>query len=304
MKKLIFGMLMTGSLAFAQTYTDYYPTSTSFYEDGLYSEDDDSFYFPDDYYYEYPADYYTEDFYRNSYNDYQQSIHDINWERFFYENRLTNWQIQQIMDLNRMYGSYDAWNHYYRFNPDRWYYDRFFAIRTILGPRLFVIFQNVYYGGYSPFMYYRNYRMRHYSPVVYVMPRYSNVNINRYKVDRIRYHQNNGWYNRPTIGLNGNTRTGAKGTGGFRPMDNTNGGRKSTIDRPQRTENSGFRSEKPQNPTRNQNSVKENRETPRPSSNGGFRNSSSPRSESGVRGGAPSGSSRSSGVAGMRLAQR
>ena len=293
-----------GSVTFAQTYQDYFPVSTSL-DDGYYSEADDSYYFPDDYYYEYPDDYYTEDFYKSSYNDYQRSISDVNWERFFYENRLSNYQIQQIMDLNRMYDSYFMWNQYYRFNPDRWYYDRFYSLRNILGPRVFVVFQNSYYGGYSPFVYYRNYRMRHYTPVVYVMPRYRHININRYKVDRVKFHQNNGYNHntRPNIGLNSSTRSGANGNGGFRPTEN-NGGRRGDSIRETRGQNSGFRGEGTKTPTRNTVSPRDQREKSRPSNNGGFRNSTSSRSESSPRGGSQGGSTRTSNEGGFRIAKR
>jgi len=213
MKKIIFGvMMLLGGFAFAQNYPDYYPNQGN-YDNGYYSDSDDEYYFPEDYYYDYPADYYSDDFYSGYYNDYRRSISDVNWNRFFVENNLSPWQIQQIIYLNQMYPTFASWNNYYRYNPDRWYYDRFYAIQQILGPRVFVTFQNVYYGGYSPFVYYRNYRISHYRPIVYITPRYRSVNINIYRIDKHKYHQNYGWsYNsREGIGFKNTPRTGSSG---------------------------------------------------------------------------------------------
>ncbi|MCB4234419.1 hypothetical protein LDL59_03015 [Kaistella anthropi] len=61
----------------AQNYPDYYPTNSN---DGYYG---DEYYFPDDYYYQYPSDYYANALYQSYYNDYQRSIYDVNWNRFF-----------------------------------------------------------------------------------------------------------------------------------------------------------------------------------------------------------------------------
>lgn len=213
MKKIILGLLvMVFGYTSAQNYPDYYPNSS--YDDGYYSDSDDQFYFPDDYYYEYPADYYNDDFYRSSYSDYRRSIDAVNWNRFFAQYQLAPWQIEQILYLNSMYASFGAWNNYYRFNPDRWYYDRFYALERILGARIFIIFQNTYYGGYSPVAYWRNYRMRHYAPVVFVMPRYRNININIYRVDRQRFHQNHGYFYSPSRQNFGFKNTPRQGNGG------------------------------------------------------------------------------------------
>ena len=70
----------------------------------------------DDYYYEYPNDYYGDDYYQSYYNDYRRSISMINWQRFFMQYRLTNWQVNMIMDLNRQFDSYNVWSSYYRMN--------------------------------------------------------------------------------------------------------------------------------------------------------------------------------------------
>ncbi len=232
MKKILLGLLFLGSLSFAQNYPDYYPTNNN-YDNGYYTDSDDEYYFPEDYYYQYPNDYYTNDYYSNSYNDYQRSINNINWNRFFVENRLSPWQIQQIMYLNEMYPSFTSWNNYYHYNPNRWYYDRYYALQQILGAQVFVVFQNVYYGGYSPVVYYRDYCMTHYRPNIYVMPRYRNVNINLYRVDRRQYHQNNGYYynprqgygfkNSPRSGSNGNWNNSSNNNG-FRNTEGFRGG--------------------------------------------------------------------------------
>ena len=188
MKKILIGFsvfLMT--LVSAQNYPDYYPTNNSNY----YGDEDDSYYFPDDYYYEYPSDYYNNDLYQGYYNDYRQSIYNVNWNRFFAMHRLSPWQVQQIMMLNDSFPSYNAWNSFYRYNPDRWYYDRFYAMQRILGPNLFIVFQNNYYNGYNPVVYYQNYNRRHYARNIYVIPRYRSMNINVYKVNKVEYHQTN-----------------------------------------------------------------------------------------------------------------
>ncbi|ACU06867.1 hypothetical protein FIC_00400 [Flavobacteriaceae bacterium 3519-10] len=212
MKKILFGLsVFFTTLMSAQIYQDYYPTSDN--SAGYSDVYDDEFYFPDDYYYEYPADYYSNDLYRSYYDDYRRSIYDVNWNRFFSAYQLAPWQIQQIMMLNDQFRSYSAWNSYYRYNPDRWYYDRFYSLERILGPRIFVIFQNNYYNGYNPVVYYQNYRRQHYVPHVYVVPRYRNININRYRVDRVKYHQTNP---RQNIGFRDNPRT-ANSNGNIAP---------------------------------------------------------------------------------------
>ena len=215
MKKIIFGTLMMfGSFALAQNYPDYYPSNNS-NNNGYYSDNDDRSYFPDDYYYDYPSDYYTDDYYNANYNDYRRSISNVNWERFFVENRISPYQVREIARLNQMYSSFSTWDNYYRYNPDRWYYDRFSALENILGTAIFAIFENVYYGGYNPVVYYRNYRINHYRPAIYVVPRYRNVNINVYRVDRYNYHQNNGWSNnnyRQNNGFQNSNRNGGNGS--------------------------------------------------------------------------------------------
>lgn len=191
MKKIILGVsVLMMTLVSAQNYPDYYPNGP--YNNGTYyGADEDAFYFPDDYYYEYPSDYYSNDLYRSYYDDYRRSIADVNWNRFFQMQRLSPWQVQQVLMLNDSFASYAAWNSYYRYNPDRWYYDRFYALQRILGPSVFVVFQNNYYNGYNPVVYYQNYNRRHYARNIYVVPRYRNVNVNVYRINRTQFHQSN-----------------------------------------------------------------------------------------------------------------
>ena len=216
MKKILFGLsVFFATLISAQNYPDYYPTNSN---DGYYGDYDDEYYFPDDYYYQYPSDYYTNTLYQSYYNDYQRSIYDVNWNRFFSTYRLSPWQMQQIMMLNDRFANYSAWTSYYRYNPDRWYYDRFYELERILGPRVFVIFQNNYYNGFNPVNYWQNYRREHYVNYVYIVPKYRHININRYKVDRVVYHQNNP---RSNFGFKDSPRTG-NGNWNSTPRNNNN----------------------------------------------------------------------------------
>lgn len=191
MKKILFGLsvILAASVS-AQNYPDYYPDN-NYGNNGKYDDNDDRYYFPEDYYYEYPSDYYTDDFYRSSYEDYRRSIYDVDWNRFFAAYRLSPRQIRQIMMLNDRFLSFAEWDLYYRMNPDRWYYDRFFALQQILGQRIYIVYQTNFYNGYNPVVYYQNYRRKHYVPAICVLPKYRNVNINIYKIDRQRFHQNN-----------------------------------------------------------------------------------------------------------------
>ena len=186
MKKLILAtMLMFGSFAFSQYYQDTYP---DYYGNEYY---DSQYSYPDDYYYNYPTDYYPEDYYQNYYNDYRNSFVNINWNGFFRNYRLSPWQIQAIIDLNNRFPSFIAWNSYYGMNPDRWYYDRFYALERILGPQVFVVYQKNYYRGLSPIVYFQNYRTNYYVVNFHIRPKYRNVDIVRYRVDR--YNLNDTW---------------------------------------------------------------------------------------------------------------
>ncbi len=287
MKKILLGFsvfLMT--LVSAQNYPDYYPNNGN--GNNYYGDVDDQFYFPDDYYYEYPADYYNNDLYRNYYSDYRQSINDVNWNRFFASHRLSPWQMQQVMMLNNSYDSYSSWNSVYRYNPDRWYYDRFYALQRILGPSTFVIFQNNYYNGYSPVVYYQNYNRRHYARNIYVVPRYRQTNINIYRVNKIQYHQTNP---RQNIGFNESSRTGrTANSNGFRDNgfrnDTAVQGNSSRSSNTARTENQSFRNETKSGTASTRNSSVRN-ESRTSSNNSGFRNDSSSRAQS-SRSAAPS----------------
>lgn len=192
MKKIFLGLAFgLGVLTSAQQYPNNGWGDDGYYqnEGGYYSNEDDRSYFPDDYYYNYPQDYYPSDYYQNYYNDYRNSIVNINWNGFFVQNRLSRWQIDQIIRLNNLYASFAAWDNFYRYNPDRWYYDRFYALERILGPRVFVVFRNDYYRGMNPVVYFQNYRRTYYVPRYAVMPRYRNVNINIYRMDRSRFRR-------------------------------------------------------------------------------------------------------------------
>ncbi|MCC2589556.1 hypothetical protein [Chryseobacterium sp. MFBS3-17] len=190
MKKLLFGLAITiGTLSFAQYQNSGWGNSSYNNQYGYY---DDDYYFPDDYYYDYPSDYYADSYYQSYYNDYRNSIVMVNWNDFFRMHRLNRWQVQEIIKLNRMFASYASWNSYYRYNPDRWYFDRFYALRQIMGPQIFIVFQNNYYNGYHPVVYFQNYRREYYVPRYKVANRYRNVNINIYKIDRNRFVEKHG----------------------------------------------------------------------------------------------------------------
>ena len=304
MKKILIGFaLSVATLSFAQQYPNNGWGDDDGYSqnDGYYSDQDDQDYFPDDYYYNYPQDYYPQDYYQTNYNDYRNSIISINWNGFFAQNRLNRWQIDQILRLNNLYISFSTWNNYYRYNPDRWYYDRFYALQRIMGPQVYVVFQNNYYRGYSPVVYFQNYRRTHYAPIYRPMPRYRNVNINIYRVDRAKFRRNdNPTFNivrsqRPNNGFRGSVRDGNNGgfrnqsenrnnnNSGFRNDNNgvrNNGGFRGSGDNGVRN-GGGFRTERSENSNngggrnnggfRGGNEVR--REAPRRENNGGgFRN--------------------------------
>lgn len=287
MKKIFIGLALgLATLTFAQQYPNNGWGNEGYYgnNEGYYSDDDDRYYFPDDYYYNYPQDYYPQDYYQSYYNDYRQSIISINWNRFFAQNRLNRWQIDQILYLNNLYANFAAWNNFYRFNPDRWYYDRFYAMERILGPRVFVVFQNNYYRGASPIVYFQNYRRTYYIPRFRVTPRYRNVNINIYRVDRNNFRRsenptlnvvrNSGFRNNSGVRNENSGRSGSNGgfrnsTDGVRNNNGVRGNSGFRSDNPRAESssprNNGFRSEAP----RTVSPRVEN--TPRNNSNGGFR---------------------------------
>lgn len=281
MKKIFLGLVLGfATLSFAQQYPNNGWGDDGYGNNNGYYDQDDQNYFPDDYYYDYPQDYYPTGYYQSYYNDYRNSIININWNSFFAQNRLNRWQIDQILYLNNLYSSFSAWNNFYRYNPDRWYYDRFYAMQRILGPRVFVVFQNNYYHGSNPIVYFQNYRRTYYVPRYRVMPRYRSVNVNIYRVDRSRFRRQDN----PTLRVvstrnysgfrnsdnRGQSNNGFRNQGGFRNSENNNNG--------VRNNNGGFRSngnvERPRNEGfRNSGSRDVRREvTPRREDNGGFRN--------------------------------
>ncbi|WP_295221507.1 hypothetical protein [uncultured Chryseobacterium sp.] len=286
MKKILIGFALgIATLSFAQQYPNNDWNDDGYYDnDGVYySDQDDQNYFPDDYYYDYPQDYYPQDYYMTNYNDYRNSIISIDWNIFFAQNRLNRWQIDQIMRLNNLYVNFSTWNNFYRYNPDRWYYDRFYALQRIMGPRVFVVFQNNYYRGYSPVVYFQNYRRTHYGAICRPMPRYRNVNINIYRVDRARFRRmDNPTFNivrgsdRPNNGFRGSVRDG---NGGFRDQSgNRNGNPVFRNDNPGiRNNGGGFRGGNDNGGLRNDGGMR---------GNGGFRTERAERTENnGTRGG-------------------
>jgi len=312
MKKILIGFALSlGIFSFAQQYPDYGYNNDGYYQNdgGYYSDEDDQNYFPDDYYYNYPQDYYPQNYYQSNYNDYRNSIVNINWNVFFTQNRLSPWQVDQILRLNNLYVSFSSWNRFYRYNPDRWYYDRFYALQRIMGPRVFVVFQNNYYRGYSPVVYFQNYRRTHYAAICRPMPRYRNVNINIYRVDRSHFRRmDNPTFNivrssaRPNNGFRGPVRDGNNGNnGGFRNRtenrNDDNSGFRNNGNAPRNDggfrgnnnggvrNDSGFRSERAENSGNRGGGFRggeiKREEAPRRENNGGFRNGGgSGRSES------------------------
>lgn len=290
MKKIFFTLaIIFGGLVSAQDYYDTYPNEYNGYE--YY---DNSYDYPDDYYYNYPTDYYPDQYYQGYYNDYRRAVYNVNWNRFFSQHRLSPFQIEQILMLNSRFASYDAWNSYYRWNPDRWYYDRFYALQNILGPRIFVVYQNVYFRGASPFVYYRNRNVNFYARRYPVRPVYRNVNINIYKVNKgnfkegfrsvgrnqnmIQTNRNDGIRTQPIrSGANGNNIGRTENNSGTR---NQNGIRNNNDNI--RTQSAPIRNEG----TRNQNNgIRQNQNSERKienRSNGEQRNAS-PKSDNGNR---------------------
>lgn len=259
MKKIFFTLaIVFGGLISAQDYYDTYPTDYYGYE--YY---DNSYDYPDDYYYNYPTDYYPDQYYQGYYNDYRSAVFSVNWNRFFVQYNLTPWQIDQIIALNNRFASFAAWDMYYRWNPDRWYYDRFFALQNILGPRIFIIYQNNYFRGRSPIVFYKNRFSNFYARRYPVRPIYRNVNINIYRVDRNNFREgfrsvgrnqgmiqpdrNNGIRNaNPRSGSNGNN------AGGIRNSQN-DGVRNNQNEGVRNNQNNGIRNS---GNTRNGNDVK------------------------------------------------
>jgi len=312
MKKIFLSLaLVLGTFVFAQDYYDTYPSEYNGYE--YY---DNSYDYPDDYYYNYPSDYYPDQYYQGYYNDYQSAVVSVNWNQFFMQNRLSPYQINQILMLNNRFASYDAWNSYYRWNPDRWYYDRFYALQNILGPRVFVVYQNVYFRGASPFVFYRNRFTNFYARRYPVRPIYRNVNINIYKVNRGNFkegfrsmgrNQNMIQPNRNSDGIrNQSVRSGANGSnpggtrnpqfggirnngnngiranenGGTRNQGGIRNGNDNISAQSQRIQNDGIRNQNNGGVRQNQNGgVRQNQNSERKLESRGNQKNNSPRSE-------------------------
>lgn len=281
MKKIFLGLAFgLGVLTSAQQYPNNGWGDDGYYQNdnGYYSDEDDRNYFPDDYYYNYPQDYYPSDYYQSYYNDYRNSIVNIDWNGFFVQNRLSRWQVDQIIRLNNLYASFTAWNNFYRYNPDRWYYDRFYALERIMGPRVFVVFQNNYYRGASPIIYFQNYRRTYYAPRYAVMPRYRNVNINIYRVDRSRIRR----IDNPTFEvISSRPNNGFRENGSFRNSGNRNNNNSGSFRG--NSDHSGFRGNPGNDSFRNNNSGGFRGNSSEPggfrNNNGGFRGNNEGRRE-------------------------
>lgn len=233
MKKIAIALgVLFSSWMVAQYYPNYGWNNGSYEEMSMYDE------FPDEYYYEYPSDYYDEGYYRSAYNDYRSSISMVNWNAFFRQNRLADTQIRLIIELNQRFPSYSVWSSQYRMNPKRWWYDRFYALERILGPQVFIVFQNNYYHGYSPVRYYNEYWRENYYPRYSVVPKYRRVNVDNYRVNRYDYHRNYqnayNWNYRAEVPSHRDERAMPR-TGGFRNLPD--------VSHSSSVRNGGFRSD-------------------------------------------------------------
>lgn len=209
--KNIFLLLALGMFGLG---TAQYQPNDGYVNNGWYDNYQDGYYFPDEYYYDYPTDYYGNEYYENMYNDYRNSINRVNWNQFFVQSGLSPHQINLVIQLNRQFDSYKVWNSYYRSNPIRWYYDRFYALERILGSRVFIVFQNNFYKGYNPVHYYNTRWTNFYVPKYRVRPVYRNININIYHVNKYDFHKHSvnrfGW-NEPKNYYRGNANQGGNG---------------------------------------------------------------------------------------------
>lgn len=270
MKLILKKIVLASALSLAgMTFAQYYPND-NYGGNDQYEYYYDDYNYPDDYYYEYPSDYYTNDFYRGYYNDYRNAIVSINWDRFFVEFRLSPIQIREIRGLNARFGGYNYWFNYYRYNPDRWYYDRFVSLERILGPRIYVVFYQRYYNNYNPIVYFRNYRVRNYRPTIYVAPRYRNVDVRTVRHNDFRKGSFRG-------GFNSNDKV-VRDDNGFRrdakPQNNDRGFRNDND----RSSNNGFRGG---NDNSSKSFGRQDSEQPR---NNGFRNDAPRKNEEMSRG--------------------
>ena len=292
-KLLLFLGLSTMALGHAQNYPyggysnqdGYYNNGYNFYNDDFYQYASNNF--PDDYFYNYPTDYYGNDYYQSMYNDYRNSISQVNWNVFFRSNGISQQQINLILSLNNRFSNYNAWNSYYGMNPNRWYYDRFYILERILGPRVFVILQNNYYNGYSPVVYYQNHWTNYYRPRYTCAPQYRSININIYRNDRNNFFQQHApqYVNRNTntSGFRNEHSSNNSGFSTASNQGNNNNGRRVSSE----TRNLGYQTSTRNNSSSNSpvrvNSAGRSNSASSSSQNSGFRsvNNSGTRSASG-----------------------
>lgn len=299
----MFGLLLMALSVKAQNhpYSNRYDRDWQYYDQAFY--DHAYHYFPDDYYYEFPNDYYPWEYYESHYHDYRQSIIGVDWERVVTELGLNSIQIRQIRMLNNRFSDFTFWYDYYGANPERWYYDRFYALEHILGTRAFIVFQNRYYNGYAPIVYFQNHRKRYYLRRYRPVRKYRGIDINVYNVGREHYFQNygsrrreespfrsNGFKNSVNEGFrnsngmseknqgysNGvirerNERKSDKGRDSERKKSHDNGFRNKDK-QPYQKESGGFRTGRSEAPSRVNDSPRENKSGNRGfDSSGGFR---------------------------------
>lgn len=84
------------------------------------------------------------------YNDYRQSISEIDWVSLISNLALNNNQANEIYSLNNRYNNYDSWDRTYRNSPDRWRNDRYMELERIMGREKYAQFKNRYYRGQNP----------------------------------------------------------------------------------------------------------------------------------------------------------
>lgn len=172
MKTAFYKLYLLLFLGFSGIYFAQQVTDRAFYDSAYNDYYDENYNYPEEYYDDYPTDFYTDLYYKSYYNDYRNMINRVNWNRFFKEYRLLNWQVREVVRLNNRFNSYQEWFMFYRRNPDRWYYDRFVALERIFGPHLYSDFCRRYYNTSNPIVYFQKNRTRYNASKVYVSSRY------------------------------------------------------------------------------------------------------------------------------------
>ena len=131
------------------------------------------------------------------------------------EFRLNPVQIQQITIINNRFNNYNSWYSYYGMNPNRWYYDRFYMLQRIMGANVYLVFQQRYYHGMSPMVYFQDYNINYYRRNYHCRPVYQNININTYYVKKDRFFVDNprysGFRNGQNTGSSFSSNSGASG---------------------------------------------------------------------------------------------